>query len=127
LDKSKVNGNAHKSVLVPYIFNVGWDNASFAIVHAIDIGVVEKGGGGWYQYPAFDEDKKGARKMRGEAAIKEYFKDPANLEILTAMVEYADEFIKANPDTPITQELMNTKFKELCPDVIQKESTASEE
>lgn len=88
LKKTKVNANAHKGVVVPFIFESGWDSFRAIWVQAQEKGIVQKLGGGYFQCDLFPEEgKKKERKIRGEKLAIEFFKsDPKMVDQLTQLI-----------------------------------------
>ena len=113
LDKSKVNGNAYKSVEVTFIRNKGWDKVTGLWNVAVASNLIAKTGG-WYSYRGFPMNKAGDHKLQGEAKAKGFFDTESEFKILTQMVD----FIQANENC--TEETLAAKLEAIY---VKKESS----
>jgi RecA/RadA recombinase len=88
LKKTKLNSNAHKVIEVPYHYKDGWDTFKGIWVEALNIGAIEKLGGGWYECDLFPEQgAKDLRRIRGEdAAIAFFREDESRIEQLQTKI-----------------------------------------
>ena len=117
LAKSKVNANVHKQVIVDFTYGEGWDQVEGIFRSAITNGIIHKGAGGWFSYPAFPTNKKGEPKLRGEANAKAFFEDEAQFSVLQEIVteireEYEGLLLEGNEEALMAKvmELYSSKY-----------------